>query len=85
MPDRSVLLGSLPDRRTRRRLRILGVVSVAIFFVPLLAPLVQAATLADALHAAWRGSADRLSVACAAGGASLGFLLFLATEYLWVV
>lgn len=75
----------LPSRRVRRRLRILGLVSVAIFFVPLIAPLVQAAAMADALRAAWRGSADRLSVACAAGGAALGFLLFLATEYLWVV
>ncbi len=75
----------LPSRRVRRRLRILGLVSVAIFFVPLIAPLVQAAAMADAFRAAWRGSADRLSVACAAGGAALGFLLFLATEYLWVV
>jgi len=76
---------ALPDRRARRRLRILGAISVVIFFVPLVPPLVQAATLLDALRAAWRGSADRLSVACAAGGAALGFLLFLATEFLWVV
>ncbi len=59
--------------------------SVLVFFVPLLAPLVQVATLAEALRTAWHGSIDRVSVAWAAGGAALGFLLFLAAEYLWVV
>ncbi|HKN47421.1 MAG TPA: hypothetical protein VJ144_05570 [Candidatus Polarisedimenticolia bacterium] len=73
------------DRRVCRRLRILGPVSILVFFVPLVAPLVQAITLGDALLAAWRGTADRLSVALAAAGAALGFALLLATEYLWVV
>ncbi len=73
------------DWSVRRRLRILGPVSVLVFCVPLVAPLLQAMTFGDALLAARRRTADRLSVALAALGAVLGFLLFLATEYLWVV
>lgn len=68
-----------------RRLRVLACLSVLLFCVPLIAPLVQAVTLGNALLAARRGTADRLSVALAAGGAVAGFLLFLAIEYLWVV
>jgi hypothetical protein len=85
LPPATALSLSLPDRRARIRLRILGSISVLVFFVPLVAPLVQLVTLADALRIAWRGSADRVSVAWGAGGAALGLLLFLATEYVWVV
>lgn len=69
----------------RLRLRILAVLSVALFFVPLLAPFVQAITFVEAVRQGWRGTADRASVAAAALGAAAGFLLFLATEFLWVV
>jgi hypothetical protein len=67
------------------RARALGVLSIALFFVPLVAPLVQGGTLVYALHRGWRGSLDRTSVIVAAAGAGLGFILFLATEYVWIV
>ncbi len=65
--------------------RALGVLSVVLFFVPLVAPLVQAMTIVYVLRAAWRGSLDRTSVIVGAAGAALGFVLFLATEYIWIV
>ena len=65
--------------------RALGVLSVLLFFVPLVAPLVQGATLVYVLSRGWRGSLDRTSMILAASGAALGFVLFLATEYLWIV
>ena len=72
-------------RPVRWRLRILGVVSAAIFFMPLVAPFVQGLTLYETLSAAWRGRSDSLSVAIGAAGAALGFVLFLATQVLWVI
>ncbi len=72
-------------RATARRARALGVLSVVVFFLPLIAPLVQATTLVYVLAAAWRGSVDRISVIVGAAGAALGFVLFLATEYIWIV
>ena len=65
--------------------RVLGVLSVLVFFVPLIAPLVQVGTLVFVLAAAWRGLLDRSSVIIGSGGAALGFVLFLATEYIWIV
>ena len=65
--------------------RALGGISLALFFVPLVAPLVQVATLVYVLVTGWRGSLDRTSMVLAAAGAALGFILFLATEYLWIV
>jgi hypothetical protein len=67
------------------RLRTLGALSLLLFWLPLWAPLIQAATLAFTLRAAWRGSSDRLSIVAGAGGAALGFSLFLATQYVWIV
>ena len=67
------------------RLRGLGVIALLVFFVPLVAPLIQVGTLAYALGKAWRGSIDRTSVVVAVAGAGAGFLLYLATEYLWIV
>jgi len=72
-------------RAARRWARLLGLLSVVFFFVPLVAPLVQAGTLVYVLFAAWRGSLDRTSVIVGAAGSALGFVLFLATEYLWIV
>jgi len=69
----------------RVRLRILAVLSVALFFVPIVAPFVQVITWVEAVRLGRAGRADRLSVALAAFGAGAGFLLFLAAEYLWVV
>lgn len=65
--------------------RLLGVLSVALFFVPLVAPLVQGGTLVFAVYASWRRSLDRTSMVVAALGAAVGFVLFLATEYIWIV
>ena len=67
------------------RVRGLGVLSLVLFFVPLVAPLVQAITLVYALSRAWHGAIDRTSVVVAAIGSAVGFLLFLATEYIWIV
>ena len=72
-------------RAARRWARSLGLLSVVVFFVPLVAPLIQAGTLAYVLSAAWRGSLDRTSVIVGAAGSALGFVLFLATEYFWIV
>lgn len=69
----------------RWRLRVLGAISVLVFFVPLVAPFVQGLTLWETLHAAWRGQSDQLSVTLGALGAVLGFALFLATEFVWVI
>ena len=67
------------------RVRGLGALSLVVFFVPLVAPLVQAATLVYALSRAWKGSIDRTSLVVAAVGSAVGFLLFLATDYIWIV
>jgi hypothetical protein len=72
-------------KRARWRLRLLGALSAALFFVPVVAPLLQALTLFDTLATAWRGETDRLSVALGAGGAALGFILFLLIEYVWII
>ena len=72
-------------RPVRWRLRVLGVTSLVVFFVPLLAPFVQGWTLLETLYAAWRGRSDRLSLTLGALGAVLGFALFLATEFAWVI
>jgi len=77
--------GPLHPRRYRLTLRLFGALSLVLFWLPLWAPLLQVGTLAHALWCAWRGSADRLSVVVAAAGASLGFCLFLALQYIWIV
>ncbi|HEV8702826.1 MAG TPA: hypothetical protein VGV60_16260 [Candidatus Polarisedimenticolia bacterium] len=64
---------------------ILGALSLALFFVPLIAPLLQAGTLVYVLRAAWRGTLDLRSVLIGTVGAALGFLLFLALEFVWIV
>ena len=74
-----------PSRVASRCVRIVGVLSVALFFVPLVAPLLQGATFVYVLYGAWRGTLDRTSVIVGAAGSALGFVLFLATEYIWIV
>ena len=90
MTDGSTPEQLTPNRRTGARsaalrARVLGVLSVAVFFVPLVAPLLQAVTFSYVLYAAWRGTLDRMSVIVGAAGSALGFVLYLATEYIWVV
>jgi len=70
---------------TDRRLRILGVLAVLLFWVPLLAPFVQAICAVEAARAAWTGRARRASLLIAGIGAALGFALFLATQWVWIV
>ena len=72
-------------RIPRARTVILGALSLALFFVPLVAPLLQAGTLIYVLGAGWRGTLDRWSVLFATVGAGVGFLLFLALEFVWIV
>ena len=69
----------------RTGLRLLGVLSLALAWMPLWAPLIQATTLACVLVAAWRGGADRVSITLGAGGAALGMFLFLMLQYVWVI
>jgi hypothetical protein len=64
---------------------VLGALSLALFFVPLVGPLLQAGTLIFVLGAAWRGTLDLRSVLVGTVGASVGFLLFLALEFVWLV
>jgi len=67
------------------RARTLGILSLALFFLPLIAPLLQGGTLVFVLSRRSRGSLDRTSLIVGSAGAILGFVLFLATEYLWIV
>lgn len=64
---------------------ILGALSLGLFFVPLVAPLLQAGTVVYVLWAAWHGSLDLRGVLIGTIGAAVGFLLFLATEFVWIV
>ena len=64
---------------------VLGALSLGLFFVPLVAPLLQAGTLIFVLGAAWRGTLDLRSVLIGTVGAAVGFLLFLALEFVWIV
>ena len=64
---------------------VLGVLSLVLFFVPLVAPLLQAVTMLFVLRAAWLGALDLPSVLTGTGGAAVGFLLFLALEFVWII
>ena len=64
---------------------VLGALSLGLFFVPLVAPLLQAGTLIFVLGAAWRGTLDLRSVLIGTVGAAVGFLLFRALEFVWIV
>ncbi len=81
--------GGLPDWQVPRvgpaSLVVLGVSSVLLFWVPLLAPLIQLATVMQCLRTARWGLAEPWSLAIGIGGALFGFSLFLALEFLWVI
>ncbi len=64
---------------------VLGVLSLLLFWVPLLAPLIQLAALVQCLRTARWGLAEPWSLAIGVGGAFVGFGLFLALEFLWVI
>ena len=64
---------------------VLGALSLGLFFVPLVAPLLQVGTMVFVFRAAWRGALDLPSVLIGTGGAALGFLLFLALELVWII
>ena len=75
----------IPGRTPRLCAVILGVLSLGLFFIPLIAPLLQAGTLIFVLRAAWRGTLNLRSVLIGTVGAAVGFLLFLALEFVWIV
>jgi len=60
-----------------RLLAVLGVLSVLCSWLPWVAPLLQAITLAQSIRAARWGMAEGWSLALGVGGALLGFALFL--------
>ncbi len=64
---------------------VLGVLSLLFFWVPLLAPLIQLAALIQSVRSARRGLAPAWSLVIGIGGAVVGFGLFLAIEFLWIV
>ena len=82
-------IGAAGTRASRRRhagLRLAGVLSLALFFVPLVAPFVQVATLVFVVAALRRrGPLDRWTLVVGAGGALLGLALHLMTQYVWIV
>ena len=64
---------------------VLGVLSVLLFWVPLLAPLIQLAAVVQALRSARWGLAEPWSLVIGLVGAFVGFGLFLTLEYRWVI
>lgn len=59
-----------------------GVLSVLVFWIPIVAPLVQALTLIQCFRAARWGVAEAWSLGIGVGGGLLGFALFLARAQL---
>ena len=62
-----------------------GILSVLLFFVPLWAPLIQAATFVAALVAARRGTSPRATWVFGLACSCAGFVFSLVLEYLFVV
>jgi len=60
---------------------VLGVSSVLLFWVPLLAPAIQLAALVQSLRTARWGLAGPRSLAIGVGGSLVGFGLFLSLEF----
>lgn len=59
-----------------------GLLSVLVFWIPIVAPFVQAVTLIQCFRAARWGVAEASSLGLGIGGALLGFALFLARGHL---
>jgi hypothetical protein len=85
MTDGGTAGGSTPRRGRSLGLRVSGLLSLALFFVPLLAPFLQLMTLVFVAAALRRRATDALSLAIAAGGALIGLALHLLTQYVWIV
>jgi len=85
MSDGGASGGAAPRLHRSLGLRVSGVLSLAVFFVPLVAPFVQLVTLAFVAAAIRRRDTDVLSLAIGAGGAFLGLALHLLTQYVWIV
>ena len=80
--------GGAPAREAPRRrigIRLSGILSLLLFFVPLVGPFVQLVTLACVALAARRRDLDGWSLTLGAGGALAGLLLHWMTLYVWIV
>ena len=77
--------GRASRRRRRTGLRLSGLLSLALFFVPLIAPFIQLATLVFVVAAVRRRDLDGWSLALGAGGPLLGLVLHLMTQFVWIV
>ncbi len=85
MSDAGTPGGSASRPHRSLGLRVAGLLSLALFFVPLVAPFVQLMTLAFVAAAIRRRAIDTLSLVIGAGGALLGLALHLLTQYVWIV
>jgi hypothetical protein len=85
MTEGGATVASTPRRRRSIGLQVSGLLSLALFFVPLVAPFLQLMTLVFVAAALRRRATDASSLAVAAGGALLGLLLHLLTQYVWIV
>jgi hypothetical protein len=85
MIDDGTTGGPTQGRRRSVGLQVLGLLSLALFFVPLVAPFLQVVTLVFVAVALRHRAIDTLSLALAAGGALLGLVLHLLTQYVWIV
>jgi hypothetical protein len=85
MSDGGAPGGRAPRPRRSIGLRVSGLLSLALFFVPLVAPFIQVVTLALVAAAVRRRAIDALSLAIGAGGSLLGLVLHLLAQYVWIV
>ena len=81
-PSSQPLFDQVPGRA---RLYVLGLLSLILFWLPLLAPVIQFAAVVECLRVARWGVASPLSLAAGLSGALIGFILFLALEFFWVI
>jgi hypothetical protein len=85
MTDAATTRVPTPRRGRSLGLRVSGLLSLALFFVPLVAPFLQLMTLIFVAAALRRRATDALSLAIAGGGALIGLALHLLTQYVWIV
>jgi len=85
MSDDRVAAGNAPRPRRGLGFVVAGLLSLALFFVPLIAPFIQVTTLVFVAAALRRRSTDARSLAVGASGALLGLVLHLLTQYIWIV
>ena len=76
---------SAPGLRRTMWILLPGLLSLALFFVPLIAPFLQVATLLFAVAALRRGDRFGWILLVGAGGALLGLVLHLMTLFVWIV